>query len=1673
MRRRGGYSANIGAKCRPTCLRSAACACLLVLAAGLPPSLATAGGEPVAPAAATGAELRHVELDRQLLLLGVFGVILMVGMGIGIARLSSQLRCTRHTLAEYKRSAYGSSALDAIPDLLWQKDLHGRYVDCNKAFAQFFDREPGGIIGAHDSELIGTQLALTWRRGEQAAIAGGRMIETEQWIKAEGSQRSLLLSIKRTPLYDEEGQLVGVLSIGRDISEKRRIENELGQRDRYQRALLDNFPFLVWLKDTESRFLAVNQLFAAATGATDPRELVHKTDLDVWPRELAEKYRADDRHIMYRRQGTEVEELVQVDGRTAWYETIKRPVFDEAQRLLGTVGFARDISDRREALEKLKHSEKRFRSLFEHASSVMLLVDTVTGRIVDANPAAVAFYGFPADELLAKSVDDLNTLSAEELAAARQRAQARGQNLFHFRHQLASGEVRDVDVYATPIHNDERDMLFSIIYDVTDRNQALQALQRERDLFSTGPVVVFTWDMRGGWVVQEVSSNVEQVLGYSVEEVTSGEFRYTDIVHPNDCVRGAQEIDSFLSQGIDRFEQSYRLRCKDGEYRWFRDSTQIIRDASGEIESVRGYVFDDTEAKKLELSLAVERRRLQNVIDATRVGTWQWNVLEDRVTINERWGEIIGYRIDELEPVSFNTFGDRLHPADLELAKSSLQRHFDGEATFYECELRMRHRDGHWVWVLSRGRVLERLDDGRPVWMYGTHQEISDRKQAESELVAQRQHLQHVIEGTGVGSWEWNVQSGETRFNERWAEIIGFRLDELQPVSIGTWTAFAHPDDLARSGELLQAHFRGETERYEFEARMRHRDGHWIWVHDRGRVFEWTESGEPLWMYGTHQDITARKQAEIALRASEQRLRTAGRVAYDLIYEWDVVSGRLEWFGDIDGELGFKPGEISRDVEAWLGLIHPDDRDAMRVAVARHAETTQPINDEYRIRHADGSYRTWQDKALPVLADDGMPIRWVGVCADVTVMRRNEEKLRLAGTVFEHAHEAIVITDADANIIDVNEAFTVITGYRRHEALGRNPSFLSSGRQNQAFYARMWQQLKTRHHWRGEIWNRRKNGEVFAEMLAISEVRDDTGRVQNYVALFSDITRLKEQQHELEHIAYYDPLTKLPNRLLFADRLHQAMSQAKRYDRVLAVVYLDLDGFKEINDRFGHDMGDRVLVDVADRLRQALRQGDTLARLGGDEFAAVMSDLDDSVSCVDLLPRLLTAASQPMRAGDQSLQISASIGVTLFPQQGDVDADQMLRQADQAMYQAKLAGKNRYHLFDAEQDRNIRGQVEIIEQVSNGLDCGEFELHYQPKVNMRSGRIVGAEALIRWPLTHGGVRLPAEFLPFVENHPLAIKLDEWVLDQALKQLAAWEKAGKDYSVSVNVSAYQLQQAQFIKQLQEQLQKHPDVNPGNLVIEILETTALMDLARVSSVIHAGQKMGVKFALDDFGTGYSSLNYLKSLPAKQLKIDRSFVRDMLDDRDDLAILEGIMGLASAFGRTAIAEGVETVEHGEMLLLLGCELAQGFGIGRPMPIGQFGRWAEAWQPDPLWREREPIGRDDMPLLFAIVEHRAWMKAVEGGLNGDKRKLPPFDQGLCKFGQWLDSDARRRYPDSGVLQPIIGMHQQIHETTPRLLALYQRGDTSSVEVMLDELRGISARMQRKLQALLRRPPS
>jgi diguanylate cyclase (GGDEF)-like protein/PAS domain S-box-containing protein len=634
----------------------------------------------------------------------------------------------------------------------------------------------------------------------------------------------------------------------------------------------------------------------------------------------------------------------------------------------------------------------------------------------------------------------------------------------------------------------------------------------------------------------------------------------------------------------------------------------------------------------------------------------------------------------------------------------------------------------------------------------------------------------------------------------------------------------------------------------------------------------------------------------------------------------------------------------------FSNFIFQEDQSQYTQLHSQLIATQQPQGTELRMIDGSG-VPFWVNMATSFAeSEDGVAVLRV-VVTDIAEFKRNEAKLLQAASVFTHSGEGIMITSSYGTIVDVNDAFCRITGYTREEVVDKNPRILNSGRENDDFYRGMWRALSIEGEWRGEIWNRRKNGDVYAELLSINAVRDARGDVQQYVAMFSDITSMREHQSHLEHIAHFDTLTNLPNRLLLADRLNQAMAQADRRGQQVAVAYLDLDGFKGTNDRYGHDVGDQLLIHLANAMKNTLREGDTLARLGGDEFVAVLVDIDGVEGCIPLLNRLLEAAVSPVQLGALVLQGSASIGVSFFPQADTMEADQLLRQADQAMYQAKLAGRNRFHIFDAAHDSSLRSQNESLERIGLALARSEFVLHYQPKVNMHTGQVIGAEALIRWQHPEKGLLAPATFLSVIEDHQLSVDLGEWVIDTALTQIEKWHAAGLDLPVSVNMGARQLQQGDFVACLQAIMDRHPLVSASSLELELLETSALADIGQVSKVIKNCQQMGVKFALDDFGTGYSSLTYLKRLHVAHLKIDQSFVRNMLDDPDDLAILKGIIGLAASFHCEVIAEGVETIEHGTALLRLGCKFAQGYGIARPMRANQMPVWAATWRPDTAW--------------------------------------------------------------------------------------------------------------------------
>ncbi|WP_334155070.1 sensor domain-containing protein [Tepidimonas sp.] len=804
---------------------------------------------------------------------------------------------------------------------------------------------------------------------------------------------------------------------------------------------------------------------------------------------------------------------------------------------------------------------------------------------------------------------------------------------------------------------------------------------------------------------------------------------------------------------------------------------------------------------------------------------------------------------------------------------------------------------------------------------------------------------------------------------------------------------------------------------------------------ERARTLAWA-------LAGAVSAIVALAVALVLLRRSARRARDLadeledtlqgarlGRLRWDLVQRTITPCARLRRLIGLDED-----GQDSIPTTTWMQWVHPKDAAQAQSALQAHLKGQSDAADlRFRLQHRDGRW-IWLQVWGRVVARDpatGRATVMVGILRDVSDEVALEQSRAIAASVFNDTGEAIIVTDERGAVLDANAATLQMSGYTRDELIGRaNLPWRPADRHGTPDWHRLRRLLLREGRWRGEAWWRRRDGTEFPVVETISAVRDDRGQIIRYVAVAQDITELKAQQNALQRQAYYDLLTGLPNRALLADRLDLAIASARRHQRRVAVAYLDLDGFKSVNDSHGHSQGDWILRLVAQRLQGALREGDTLARVGGDEFVAVLSDLDDSECWTTVIDRLLRASAEPVEYNGTLVQLSTSIGVTLYPDDG-ADAEVLLRHADQALYRAKRDGKNRWYLFDPQEDRAAAAHAERMADVRRALASeGEFRLYLQPQVRLVDGAIEGAEALLRWQHPQRGLLAPAAFLPAIEHDDTMIALGDWVLDEAMRQLQRWHDAGQSsWTLSVNIAARQLRDPAFADRLAQRLARHPQVNPSRLELEIVESSALDGIAELERLLERCRTLGVAVAIDDFGTGYSSLAYLKRLPASVVKIDQSFVRDMFDDPSDLRIIDGVVALGQAFGLRVVAEGVETLLHGELLLRLGAHSAQGYGIARPMPADQWADWAAAWQPPDSWMRWRTLVQSPWSRILARleVEHRAVLTGLA------TRRVTPAASGDCPLQTLLAESlpaSTHHWPEYAALQRA---HEAFHVAARR----------------------------------------
>ena len=697
-------------------------------------------------------------------------------------------------------------------------------------------------------------------------------------------------------------------------------------------------------------------------------------------------------------------------------------------------------------------------------------------------------------------------------------------------------------------------------------------------------------------------------------------------------------------------------------------------------------------------------------------------------------------------------------------------------------------------------------------------------------------------------------------------------------------------------------------------------------------------------LYITLTDITESKLAERALREIETHTLSMALASAEMgSWDWDIATGRVI-FNERWAKLrGYRLEELEPHVDTWENGIYPNDFSIYHDALTAHLENRTPyFQVEYRVRTLSGPLIWILNRGTVIKRDTkGNPLHMAGIEMDITERRRNDAELRIAATAFE-SQEGMMITDPHAVIMRVNQAFTRLTGYTAKEAVGQTPHLLSSGRHGKAFYQRMWTSLKEKGFWRGEIWNRRKDGIIYAEWLNISAVSAPDGSITHYVASFSDITNNKEAMAEIHRLAYYDPLTLLPNRRLFQERLSRALTISGRSGKYGALLFIDLDNFKSLNDTLGYDVGDMLLTQVAKRLVSCIREGDTVARQGGDEFVVMLEELSQNPEeaanqTEGIGEKILVALNQIYELASHQYHNTPSIGVTLFNNNQET-ADDLLKRADIAMYAAKAAGRNALRFFDPRMQFAVTARAALEADLHRALTENQFKLYFQIQAR-HDHQVIGAEALLRWEHPERGLILPPEFIPLAEETRLILPIGLWVLETACAQLKSWEDIPqtRHLQLAVNVSAHQFHQACFVEQVCAVLEKYA-IQPDRLKLELTESLVLGNIDDTIIKMQELKKIGVHSSMDDFGTGYSSLAYLTQLPLDQLKIDRSFVRNIGIKSTDAVIVQTIIGMANNLGMEVIAEGVETEEQRAFLELHGCLAIQGYLFGKPLPLDEF---------------------------------------------------------------------------------------------------------------------------------------
>lgn len=1169
-----------------------------------------------------------------------------------------------------------------------------------------------------------------------------------------------------------------------------------------------------------------------------------------------------------------------------------------------------------------------YHSLMEQVSDAIFVARADDGSIVDCNDQAGKDSGYSRDELLRMTLFDLATeiQAGERWQAELDIFEQASHRLIVTQHRRRDGSIFPVEINARLIHKGKERYIVAVVRDQSQQQASEQKLiaseQTYRGLLDSAGESIYVQDEDGHFL--DVNGSVESMYGYTRDELIGKTPAFLSAPGLNDMAAVGQAIRLAISGVPQRFE-FWGLR-KNGEV--FPKAVTLTRGHYFGRTVLIAVARDISSFKQIQLELQRSHANLEGILSA----------LPDQLFEVDENGNVLFFHAPDAsllvappDQIIGRNIRDMLPPEVVELCATAMRAaRSHGISSNHQYPLAVAKGE---LWFEFSVACKQGTPDTRPAFIFLVR-EITRNKQAEDAVKISRTMLQQVIDTAPLSIFWKDTHSRYLGCNESFArdanlpsaaDIVG--KDDFDMPWSGAEAAAYRADDAE-----VMAH--DAAKKHIIESQLQ-ADGSTIWL-DTSKVPLKDAQGKIFGVLGIYQDITEKKRAEAQLALRESYLSAIIENQPGLVWLKDRAGTYLtvnqsfaDAFGIASPALVVGKNDYDFSPKAMADQYRADDDKVMASGRSVSIEELVMTNDR----------EVWHETfKTPTLNAEGEVIGTSGMARDISARKEAEEKIREMATVMQNTRDGVIITDTSPRILAINAAYTQITGYTLDEVVGKNPNVLSSGRQSQPFYEAMWHELLLNGHWQGEVWNRRKSGEIYPQWLSISSVLNDERKVTRYIGVFSDITKLKESQAQLEFMAHHDPLTKLPNRALVETRMTQEIEQAHRQKHRLSVLFIDLDRFKQVNDSFGHLVGDELLQAVSDRLRGRLREGDTLGRLGGDEFILLSTPLHESQDAAIIARDILAVLSEPFRLSTgNEVFIGGSIGISLFPDNGTT-VSELTKNADAAMYEAKENGRNQFSFYTATLNADARNKLELENDLRRAMLHRELSLHFQPKVDMQSGNICGAEALARWQRDDGCWIPPAQFIPLAEKSGLILTIGHWVIEQTCQQLRKWLDDGiTELCVAVNVSARQFRSGQLDHLISNALSKF-SIPAACLEVELTESMLMHEPEQAIETMRKLKKIGVRISLDDFGTGYSNFGYLRRFPIDSLKVDQSFVRGAATDSDDAEITAAIISIAHRLRLRVVAEGVENAEQLAFLRANECNELQGYYFSKALPAGEF---------------------------------------------------------------------------------------------------------------------------------------